>query len=62
MKDVLSRKFGKVALNAIVATYMFLHTELPTWKEKATFHDGLTKVLDSEPYLWYSQPEVCEAT
>jgi hypothetical protein len=57
LKDFLSQKFGKEILNAVVATDEFLSNDLPNWRKKSVFKDGITIGTSSEPYIWYSQPE-----
>ena len=57
LKDYLSRKFGKDALNAVAATYNFLNHDLPKWRKSAFFKDGMHIDDYSAPYIWYSKPE-----
>ena len=57
LKDYLSRKFGKDALNAVYATYKFLNEDLPKWRNGAFFKDGMIIDDNPSPFIWYSKPE-----
>ena len=64
-KDVICRKYSKMATNIIVSTHEFLSHALPQWRANAIFKDGMLitgSAFVTKEYLWYSQPEVIKDT
>ncbi len=60
IKDVINRKFSKMATNIVIATHMFFTSALPLWRSQTPFKDGMTVGENLEAINWFSKPEYLE--